>query len=624
MKARASVIAVALGLALGLGAADVTARPGAPQVATQVSPSRVDVGQMFHVTLHVQGDDPRVSNPSFAAPAGLDVLGQNLQRSSYTKMENHRLKTSTAIDVTWQVLAKTAGHYTLPGPTAMVNGKRVSGSVTSVEVGAANSGGAPKGSQSPFLFPQVPGMPKMPGWPFGNDTEPDDEPPPSSRPDLDLAQAPDPLAFVRVMLDKNDAVVGEQVTVTYYLYCRFSCEYREPADPSFPDFKRLPLDKNTKADDNTATANVGGQRFATQLLAKMAVFPLKTGSLPIGSMSVQVTGKRFGHVMDPRTSDVKNVNVTEPPLAGRPPGYVVGDVGQFSITAAVQPRQIDLGGSVAVTLRVAGTGFPPEAVHVPARKGFEWLDPEKKQTIDVQGGKIAGTRTFGYVVKIANSGAQDLGTVELPYWDPVSKKYQVASAALGNIDVSGNAPPADPNVAPLPSEPLATLPPSRKDLAPFSQEPTSEALAGRRFWALLAAPPLGFALLTAGAGAARALKRRRARGAASPKVAAERALADARAALDRNAPAEVAQQIERACHAAVNAAWGLKSRGILLADLPAELASHGAPAELAEATRELLIACDTLRFDPMAESSAKTLVASAEALVPKLLRAAKG
>ncbi len=416
MKARASVTAVALGLALAFGAPSVAARPGAPQVATQVSPSRVEVGQMFHVTLHVQGDDPRVSNPSFAPPAGLDVLGQNLQRSSYTKMENHRLKTSTAIDVTWQVLAKTAGHYTLPGPTAMVNGKRVSGSVTSVEIVAPNSGGAPHGSQSPFLFPQVPGMPKMniPGWPFGNDVEPDDEPPPSSRPDLDLAQAPDPLAFVRVMLDKNDAVVGEQVTVTYYLYCRFSCEYREPADPSFPDFKRLPLDKNTKAEDTTGNANVGGQRFATQLLAKMAVFPLNTGSLPIGAMSVQVTGKRFGHVMDPRTSDVKNVAVTEPPLAGRPPGYVVGDVGQFSITAAVQPRQIDLGGSVAVTLRVAGTGFPPDAVRVPTKKGVEWLDPEKKQTIDVQGGKIAGTRTFGYVVKIANSGAQDLGNRRAP------------------------------------------------------------------------------------------------------------------------------------------------------------------------------------------------------------------
>jgi len=141
---------------------------------------------------------------------------------------------------------------------------------------------------------------------------------------------------------------------------------------------------------------------------------------------------------------------------------------------------------------------------------------------------------------------------------------------------------------------------------------------------LLAGPPLGFALVTAGAGAARALKRRRVKGAASPKVAAERALADARAALERNAPAEVAQQIERACHAAIAAAWGVKSRGVLLADLSAELASHGAPADLAGATRELLVACDTIRFDPMAEREAKALVASAEALLPKLLRAAKG
>ncbi|HVY47764.1 MAG TPA: hypothetical protein VHB21_17870, partial [Minicystis sp.] len=69
------------------------------------------------------------------------------------------------------------------------------------------------------------------------------------------------------------------------------------------------------------------------------------------------------------------------------------------------------------------------------------------------------------------------------------------------------------------------------------------------------------------------------------------------------------------------AAWGVKSRGVLVADLPAELAKKGAPEALAARVRDLLVACDNVRFDPLADRSAKELVATARALVPELLRA---
>ena len=42
--------------------------------------------------------------------------------------------------------------------------------------------------------------------------------------------------------------------------------------------------------------------------------------------------------------------VTEPPVANRPVGYRLGDVGQFQVSALVQPRRVDEGGSVAVTV----------------------------------------------------------------------------------------------------------------------------------------------------------------------------------------------------------------------------------------------------------------------------------
>ncbi|HVY48649.1 MAG TPA: BatD family protein, partial [Minicystis sp.] len=481
--------ALVLGAAVALGAttASTPALAKKPaQVKTMVSATRVEVGDTLTLTLRIPGD-PNVGDGRLAAPPDLRVLGSTILSFTSVTLDNGRRTLVKSTDVTWKLVALRAGTFTIPAPTAVVDGRRVSGSATTVEV--VPSTGMPHASApNPFNFPQMPGMPRfnIPGWPFGND-EPDDEPPPSSRPDLDLPKAADPLAFVRAIVDKKQAVVGEQVTVSYYLYCRFACEYKEPADPGFPEFKRLPLDKD-RPTEPTGSATVGGERFATQLLGKMALFPLAAGDLKVGAMTVQVTGKRFGGRLEPRTSDAKIVHVTEPPLAGRPPGYAIGDVGQFSLTATVEPRNIDLGGSVAVTVRLHGTGFPPESVRVPVKKGIEWLDPEKKEKIDVQAGKIVGSRSFGYVVKLANSGETDLGAVELPYWDPVSKKYQVASAALGTIEVSGVMPPPDPASSATPpvaasdGDPLASLPAPRKTLGAYAASGDLRAFSGSRFW----------------------------------------------------------------------------------------------------------------------------------------------
>ena len=113
------------------------------------------------------------------------------------------------------------GSFTIPGPSAIVNGKkRHDGRRSSVEVVAGAPGASPTPTTpSPFLMPGMPAPPSIPGmpnipWPFGDDTTPDDEPQPTTRADLDMKEAaPDARAFLRAIVDKTSAVVGEQVTV---------------------------------------------------------------------------------------------------------------------------------------------------------------------------------------------------------------------------------------------------------------------------------------------------------------------------------------------------------------------------------------------------------------------------
>ncbi|MBW2529755.1 MAG: hypothetical protein JRI23_36600, partial [Deltaproteobacteria bacterium] len=55
---------------------------------------------------------------------------------------------------------------------------------------------------------------------------------------------------------------------------------------------------------------------------------------------------------------------------------------------------------------------------------------------------------------------------------------------------------------------------------------------------------------------------------------------------------------ERAVHFGVEAAVGIKSRGVLLDELPSELEQGGMDAELAAEAAAVLGLCQSLRFEP--------------------------
>src|SRR5262249_20926959 len=154
------------------------------------------------------------------------------------------------------------------------------------------------------------------------------------------------------------------------------------------DFLRVPLLKNPGT-EQPVVAMAGGRRYIAKLFDRVAIFPMKAGDLHTGSLRVTFAGARVGRFGD-RESEDHVIHVTEPPRAGRPPGYGIGDVGQFALAASVQPRRIDQGGSAAVTIKLSGTGNLPQSLHLPERSGVEWLDPEKKEAIEPQSGVVGG------------------------------------------------------------------------------------------------------------------------------------------------------------------------------------------------------------------------------------------
>src|SRR5437588_8963097 len=114
--------------------------------------------------------------------------------------------------------------------------------------------------------------------------------------------------------------------------------------------------KDNATIERTAYAKVGGRTYAVALLRKYALFPLRAGELEITPMRL-----RIGRSGD-RLTETLSVRVTEPPMDHRPPGYVVGDVGRFTVTTDVTPREVERGAAISVNVDVSGVGNVPSSL----------------------------------------------------------------------------------------------------------------------------------------------------------------------------------------------------------------------------------------------------------------------
>lgn len=583
-------------------------------LSAQASARQVEVGEPFSVQLKAlteRGGDPP-SDPTLRVPSSFTASGPHVSTQSFMQFGTGGSSVKTGIGATWQVVATAPGSFVIPAPSVMFRGKRVRANGIPIEVVPAT--GKPRRPQSPFLMPGGPGGVFNMPWPFGSPNpadEEDEESASGTASELAMPTAPDPTLFLRAVVDKTTAVVGEQLTISFYIYTRANAEMSDRREAPLSDFVRAPLLKNPGT-EAPVMAVAGGRRYSVRVLDRVAIFPVRAGELHTGTMSLRFSGRLIGTRVVKKSNDVV-VNVTEPPPDGRPAGYSLGDVGQFTMSASVQPRRIEPGGSVAATIRVQGAGNFPQALRIPERTGLEWSDPEKREDIEPANGKISGWRSFGYVVRVNESGKVDLGAVELPVWDPVARRYEVVKADLGSVDVK----PASPSSAgssqanagvpgadsAKDDDSFATLPVFRSALGAYVP-PSPPLLDGARLWWLLAAPPLLFGIFTAASGAARAISRRRAEVKASPFTLAERALKDAEQAEQQKDAKELAAALERAVHNAVEHATKLKARGVLLRDLPGELGARGLDADLSARVCEVLSACETIRFDPAATPEA--------------------
>jgi hypothetical protein len=623
---------IVLALSCALAPRATFAQVDPPSVSSTLEPREVEVGEPFVVTFTVTVDSstPTPTDPVLPLSDGLRTGAPSLSSQTQISITPGHMSRKSGITATWQVVASREGTFGLGPPSVMWNGRKVQGNGMRVVVHPATPGGRQRhAAPSPNPFDPFGGL--FPRLPFDLPTPaPELEQDPANDPELLLDAPLDSKVFLRAVLDnQNPVVVGEQVTVTVYVYARpLGLELAEsPHEPSVADFyRRELLPPHTQPE--ATPISIGGVIWKVQPLYKSALFPLRSGDLEIGPEQATFVGR--GSAPTVRASQPIKIRVTEPPAKGRPVGYQLGDVGSYTLNATVDPRKSEVGGAVAVTIKLSGTGNVPNAVKMPTSSAFEWLEPQTREDIEAENGKIKGSRTFSYVARPKVAGAVELGEVTLPYWDPYRKVYDIARAYLGKIEVAPDPTRSASREPQVPHDPWASLGQVRDRPGGYKQ--AAEPLTERPlYWLGLFGAPLAVVATSLGSSGVRRLRGRFAARRKSTERGIDQAMSEARIAQRGDTRSNALGPLERAMYLAIERVTGLKARALLLDDVPAALEARGLSADLALEIKSVLALVEATRFAPDAVDavtpSVRLLFEKIEPLVRRLGRmppAAKG
>jgi len=202
-----------------------------------------EVGQAFQLEVNAMGSGQETpDDPRLPVPPGFEVRGPSIGTRTQFSVVNGTMTQQSGISATWTVIGSRPGSFKLGPPSVRVGNRRETGNVVVVQIVPKGTlprsqGGRPSIDPFGMFDPFGTGSGFPPGF-FGQDPrllEPD-EPPPVPE-ELRVAEAPDPVAFVRAVLSPKQPVVGEQVTLRIFAYgSRGTFRESSPTEASRADF----------------------------------------------------------------------------------------------------------------------------------------------------------------------------------------------------------------------------------------------------------------------------------------------------------------------------------------------------------------------------------------------------
>ena len=394
----------------------------AQEVKVTLGPDEIGENQGWTITVTVLNDRLK-SYDNFPDIDGFRKRGTSSQ--STTNIVNGQVSSSQSIVMTY-VPAKQ-GTYTIPSFKMKVNDKLINVTGKKVKVGAAVQ------QKDPFKS-------------FFDRSPADDF---FGRGETEFVDVKDD-AFLAVTTSKEEVYVGEGFNATLSFYV--SEDNRAPLQ--FYDLARQLSDilRKVKPDDcweeNFNIENIEGEsvlingKHYTQYKIYQATFyPLNAEPITFPSVGLEMIKYKvaknpsfFGQNRkeDFKTFYSKPKTVRVKDLPPHPLKDIVA-VGDYRLTESMPSTDLETGKSAAYTFSVYGEGnlSAAEKPIISNNDNFEFYEPNVRQDINRENGRVTGTKSFNYFMIPREPGTYDLKKYfQWVYFNPSRGKYDTLSSKL--------------------------------------------------------------------------------------------------------------------------------------------------------------------------------------------------
>ncbi len=415
--------------------------------------------------------------------------------------------------------------------------------------------------------------------------------------------------FITATASPKKVYLGQQVMAAWHLYTRVPIfNPRMAGQPTTDAFWSEDLETPDRLDFKEKIIN--GTTYGRAVLAKKALFPQKTGTLTISPLKFNVRMAR--QARDPsanprRESPPLVIEVMPLPEQGKPPGFPLGNVGSYVMSASLDRNSVKAGDAVTLRLDVRGQGNLRQ-LKLPKLdnlEGFKVYEPKTSERFNRQR-NLVGEKTMEVLLMPLKSGRLRVPSIALDTFDPRRGRYQRLKTAPLSLHVKGALPRSPAARQPGKTNVLGrTIRPPRP-ARPLTRHQPIKPLDSTLFWLLVALPACLLVLLTGGERLRARLTREtpgRLRRAASRRIA--RSLKRARELRLQGDKAGFFGAITAALRDLLDHKLGELTEGMTRGELAERLEAAGFLPEQVAAVTEELENCDFARFAPSASGEAQ-------------------
>ncbi len=389
----------------------------AQKFTASVSKSNVGVGEQFEVDFSMNASGTHFTPPGFN---NFQVVSGPNMASDMTSVNGNN-----TINITYSYILAAAreGTFTIDAAAIVINGHTLVSSPVKVTV---------KGQAPP-----VQKQPQQAIVPDDNNTKADFK---------DISKQ----IFIRAVVDKTNAYVGEQIKVNYKIYTRVDILGGQPDKaPELNGFWNQ--DVISKSNAPWKSEVYKGLRYNVTTIKQSILFPQHAGNLSIDPLSVSfgvrlplpavnILGSLYNNYRDvayKAKSQPVIIHAVALPDAGKPAGFS-GAVGSFSLYTDADKKVLKANETLDYTAEISGTGnlslINPPNITLPP--DIEKYDPKTTDRITTDSNGVSGSRKFSYLLIPRHQGDFTLNPAAFTYFNPATRKYVTLQGKPFSIKVN--------------------------------------------------------------------------------------------------------------------------------------------------------------------------------------------